>query len=325
MRQPVLPLRSLSSLNTLSGPVVLAIVVVIASLAAVPTSVAGGLPDRSGAIVTASWVAERLSDPRLVLFQVGDREEYDSLHLPGAQFLSTRDVAKPFVEGAIILELPDPAALDSTLEARGVTDSSLIVLYPGKDWFTPTARIFLTLEWFGLGDRVYYLDGGMPAWIAEGRSVTADTVAPARGKVTPRVRDDVVVAKGWVRSHLDDSGISLLDSRNPKFYTGQDTGTGSRPGHIPGARNLPFDTLVDSTGHFLRPGALKALYAAAGMAEGKTAVSYCHVGQQASLVWLMARALGYDARMYDGSMHEWTHDPELPVVTGTEPGNVPRK
>lgn len=298
---------------------VIAAFVLTVSMAPAPAA-AGGLPDRSGAVVPTAWVAERLNDPRLVLFQVGDRKEYDSLHLPRAQFFSTRDVAKPFVEGAVALELPDPAALDSTLEARGVTDSSLIVLYPGKDWFTPTARIFLTLEWFGLGDRVRYMDGGMPAWIAEGRPVTADTAKPAHGNVTPHLRADIVAAKDWVRSHLDDPKVAVLDARNPEYYTGRDTGSGSRPGHIPGARNLPFDTLVDTTGHFLRPEALKALYAAAGMAEGKTAVSYCHIGQQASLVWLMARTLGYDAKMYDGSMHEWTRDPEMPVATGTEPG-----
>jgi thiosulfate/3-mercaptopyruvate sulfurtransferase len=284
---------------------------------AVPAATAGDRHDHRRVIVTTSWVHDRLKDPRLVLFQVGDRKEYDSLHLPGAQHLPVRDFAKPFVEGSIILDLPEPAALDSTLEARGVTDSSIIVIYPGKDWFSPSARIFLTLEWFGLGDRAYLMDGGMQAWIAEGKPVTADTPKAARGNVTPRVRDDVVVTKEWVREHLDDPKVAILDARNPNFYTGQDTGTASRPGHIPGARNLPFDTLVDSTGHYRKPDELKALFAAVGMAEGKTAVSYCHVGQQASLVWLMARVAGFDARMYDGSFQEWTRDPDAPVVKET--------
>ncbi len=293
---------------------VIALIALIALSTAFSAGVrAGDWHDHHRYIVTTAWVAERLKDPRLVLFHVGDRKEYDSLHLPGAQHLPVRDFAKPFVEGSLVLELPDPSALDSALEARGVTDSSLIVIYPGKDWFSPSARVYLTLEWFGLGGRAYLMDGGMPAWTREGKPLTAETLNVARGNVTPRVRDDVVVTKDWVQARLDEPKVAIIDSRTANFYTGQDTGNASRPGHIPGARNLPFDNFVDSTGRYLKPEAAKALFTAAGMAEGKTSVSYCHVGQQASLVWLMARFAGYDARMYDGSFQEWTRDPAMPV------------
>jgi thiosulfate/3-mercaptopyruvate sulfurtransferase len=293
---------------------IIAFIVLATLFAVVPAAEAGGPTGASGAIVSTAWVREHLQDPRLILFQVGDRKEYDSLHLPRAQFLQLRDVAKRWVEGANVLELPEPAVLDSVLEARGVTESSIIVIYPGKDWFSPSSRIYLTLEWFGLGANAHILDGGMPAWIADGGRVTAETVAVEKGSVTPRLRDDVVVTKEWVRSRLDDPKVALLDARDPVFYTGQDTGNASRPGHLPGAKNLPFDSLVDTTGHFKKPAEIKALFAASGMAEGKTAVSYCHVGQQATLVYLMARVLGYDARMYDGSMQEWTRDPDAPLV-----------
>jgi len=292
-----------------------AFIVLVILFAATGVVEAGGPQGASGAIVSTSWVREHLKDPRLVLFQVGERKEYDSLHLPRAQYLTTRDVAKPFVEGANNLELPVPAALDSTLEARGVTDSSIIVIYPGKDWFTPSARIYLTLNWFGLGDNAHLMDGGMPAWIAGGNPVTAETAATiAKGSVTPRLRDDVIVTKAWVRDHLEDPKIAIIDARNTNFYTGQDTGMASRPGHLPGAKNLPFDILVDSSGFFKKTSELQALYAAAGLAGGKTSVSYCHIGQQASLVYLMARVLGYDARMYDGSMQEWSRDPADPMI-----------
>lgn len=291
-----------------------AFVVLATVCTAAPAATAGDWHDHHRFIVTTSWVHERLKDPRLVLFQVGDRKEYDSLHLPGAQHLPVRDFAKPYVEGSLVLELPEPSALDSTLEARGVTDSSIIVIYPGKDWFSPSARIYLTLEWFGLGGRAYLMDGGMQAWAGEGKPLTAETLKVAPGSVTPRVRDDVVVTKDWLRARLDDPKVSILDARTANFYTGQDTGNASRPGHIPGAKNLPFDSLVDSTGRYKKPDEVKVLFAAGGMADGKTAVSYCHVGQQASLVWLMARFAGYDARMYDGSFQEWTRDPDAPVV-----------
>ncbi len=124
----------------------------------------------------------------------------------------------------------------------------------------------------------------------------------------------MVVTRDWVRGRLEDPRVALLDARDPEFYTGQDTGNASRPGHIPGAKNLPFDSFIDSTGHYKKPDEIRALFTERGMDTTRTAVSYCHVGQQACLLYVMARFSGYDARMYDGSMQEWTRDPEMPVV-----------
>lgn len=288
------------------------------------TAPAGEEHPQSGIIVSTGWVADRLKDPNLVLFQVGERPEYDSLHLPGAQFLQTRDISAPFTEGGLALQLPETGMLDSVLEARGVSDSSVIVIYPGKDWFTPSARAYLTLDYFGLGARTHLMDGGMQAWIAEGKPVTSSAPSVTPGRLTPHPRGDVIVTKEWLAARLSDPNTGILDAHNPEFYTGRDTGNASRPGHIPGARSLPFDSLVDSTGHFKTADRLRAMYEACGMAEGKTAVSYCHIGQQASLVYVMARVLGYEARMYDGSMQEWTRDPAAPLVTGSSPGAPPK-
>jgi thiosulfate/3-mercaptopyruvate sulfurtransferase len=281
-----------------------------------PTPASG--PD--GIIVTTSWVAGHLHDPLLVLLHVGDRGEYDSLHLPGACFISTREISTPRTEGSLSLELPALGLLDSLFESKGVSDNSTIVIYPGNDWITPCARVWLTLDYLGFGDRAFLMDGGMTAWKSEGRPLTAEVPAPATGSFTPHPRNDVVVSKSWVSERLKDPKVALLDARNPSYYTGADTGNASRPGHIPGAVNLPFDSMVDSTNHFKKPREVLALLSAAGVARGKTAVSYCHIGQQASLLYVMAKAAGFDARMYDGSMQEWSADPERPLVTGEGAG-----
>ena len=104
----------------------------------------------------------------------------------------------------------------------------------------------------------------------------------------------------------------MVDARNPQFYDGRDT-SHARPGHIPGARNLPFDEIVDSSGYFKSPAQLAELFRGAGAASGELVVAYCHIGQQASLVWFGARLLGYDARLYDGSFTEWTTLQQYPV------------
>jgi thiosulfate/3-mercaptopyruvate sulfurtransferase len=282
----------------------------VIALLTLSIALAGQAP-RDSMLVNTAWLADRLSDPKLVLFQVGERPEYERAHIPGAQFIEMRDVAAPRGPG-LILELPAAARLDSALEARGVSDDSRIVLYWGSDWMSPTARVYLTLAWAGLGARVSILDGGLPAWRAEGRPVTTDVPTPKPGSLTIRPLSDIVVNATWVAQQLNDPHVAIVDARNPQFYDGRDT-SHARPGHIPGARNLPFDEIVDSSGYFKSPAQLTELYRGAGGAPGKLLVAYCHIGQQASLVWFGARLLGYDARLYDGSFTEWTTLQQYPV------------
>jgi len=299
--------------------IVIGIFVLLIFLAAPPAAAQEAPVTASGTdriIVSTSWVAGRIGDSSLVLLQVGDRMEYDSLHLPGALFISTREISTPRTEGSLALELPSVDLLDSLFESKGVSDNSTVVIYPGNDWFTPAARVWLTLDYLGFGERAFLMDGGMTAWKAEGRPLTADLPAVRPGSFTPHPRNDVVVPKSWVYEHLRDPKVALLDARNPVYYTGQDTGNASRPGHIPGAKNLPFDSMIDSTNHFIPAKDVLALFREAGMRKGRTAVSYCHIGQQASLLYVMAKASGFDARLYDGSMQEWTADTTMPVVKG---------
>ena len=47
---------------------------------------------------------------------------------------------------------------------------------------------------------------------------------------------------------------------------------------------------------------------------GHPVVAYCHIGLRATAVILAARAAGYPAVLYDGSMNEWARDPGLPLT-----------
>ena len=276
-------------------------------------------PRQSGAplIVTTAWLAQHLSDRELVLFHIGDqgsKSVYDEGHIPGAQFLNPfQELSTPRVEGALFLELPSPEVLDSVLEAKGISDQSRIVLYSARQYFTPTSRTLFTLEYAGLAGRVSILDGGLEVWKSEGRAVTAEVPAPARGRLSVRPNPAIVADADFVRQSLENSKVRLVDARDTSFYNGRETRQG-RNGHIKGAVSLPFTTMVDSGGRFRSPAVLQAQFAAAGVQPGQTVVTYCHIGQQASLVWFMARVLGYDAKMYDGSFQDWAARAELPVV-----------
>jgi thiosulfate/3-mercaptopyruvate sulfurtransferase len=266
-------------------------------------------------LVSSAWLSERMKRPGLVLLEVGEKAGYDAGHIPGAQFITMRDIAAPRVEGGLALELPEIATLDSVLEAFGISDNSDVVLYFGKDWVSPTTRVFLTLEYAGLRGRVSVLDGGLPAWQAAGNAVTTEVPVVAKGSFTPHPRNDVVVDAAFVKAHLQDPSVAIIDARDAGFYLDTIKTQMPRGGHIAGARSLPFGSVVvsDEDNHIKSADALRALFVGAGAADGDTVVSYCHIGQQGTLVYFAARLLGYNVRLYDGSFQDWSARTELPV------------
>jgi len=288
--------------------------ILLTALLALCLPTAGAAADREPMIVSTAWLAEHLNDPNLVILYVGNPQGYKDGHIPGAQHLDLAEISTPHEEG-FMMQLPPAAQLKAAFEKLGVSDNSRVVVYFAKNWATAPARAFLTLEYLGLGAKTSYLDGGMPAWLAENRPVTKEVRAAQAGSITPRVRDDVVADVTWVSASLNKPGIMILDARTPQFYEGREMGArAGRLGHLAGARNLPFTALMDEASlKFKDVSALQELFRAAGVKPGDTVVTYCHIGMQASLLYFAARYLGYDARMYDGSFEEWSNRKDLPV------------
>ena len=286
------------------------------SLLAVAALTAPANPEH--AIVTVDWLAARLGDPQVVILQVGDdrsKATYDAGHIPGSLFLHPwRQISAPRTEGSLALEMPTARQLEDSLRALGISDGSWVVLVPADEYFTPTTRSYLTLLYAGL-ERVSILDGGLEAWKAAGKPVTTDVPTPARGSFTPRLHPELIVDATFVNDNRSKGTVAVIDARDTRFYEGADTRQG-RNGHIPGATSVPFTSIVTENGFFKDRESLRRILVDAGAQPGDKVVTYCHIGQQATLVWFAAHLLGYDAALYDGSFQDWAKRVELPVDPG---------
>jgi thiosulfate/3-mercaptopyruvate sulfurtransferase len=262
-------------------------------------------------IVSTQWLADHLNDPNVVVLHLaGIRRDYTTGHIPGARFLWFNDVAPSNPD--LNTELPSVAQLKSLFESLGVSDNSRIVIY-GQIVSPLVARVYMTLDYLGAGDHAAVLDGGLTAWKADGRTVSTEVPKVAPGKFTPHVRAEAVVNADFVKANVDKPGIKILDARTPNFYTGEGGG-GPRPGHVQSAQNIPFTTLTDSTGKMKDRATVTGLFTAAGVQPTDRVVTYCHVGQQASLLFLAARYVGLKPSLYDGSFEDWSSRDDTPIV-----------
>ncbi len=278
---------------------------------------ASSFASASDLLVSPAWLKENLNDPKLVLFHVGPKPDFDKEHLPGAQLVAPQDFSIPRAEGALLLQLLPVDALRDKLQSLGVSDDSRVVVYFGSDWMSPTTRVYFSLDAAGLGERASVLDGGMPAWKAAGGATTDEVKAPKPGKITVKPRPELVIGLDDVRGGLAKSSIDLIDARNSEFFDGTSPGSMPRAGHIPGAHSIPFASLATTDLKMKTEAEISDIFKAAGVKQGDTVVSYCHIGQQATMVYFAAKRLGFPARVYDGSWDEWSRKDELPVETSS--------
>ncbi len=264
-------------------------------------------------LVSTAWLAQHVTDANLVVLHVGRRAQYDSGHIAGARFVALADVSTAAGPGKLTLQLPPVEQLSAWAKDNGITDQSRIVVVPHDDTLQLATRVFLTLAYLGTLDRTSLLDGGYKAWKSEARaSVTVAPGAAAAGTFTPRPQPELIATITQVELATQSGNLSIVDARLPRFYNG-DGGGFPRPGHIPTAVNIPLTSVADN-GHFKAPTELRRLFTDAGVTDGKPVVTYCHIGQQASLLWFVATMLGYDARLFDGSFQEWSGTERLPIV-----------
>jgi thiosulfate/3-mercaptopyruvate sulfurtransferase len=263
-------------------------------------------------LVSVSELSGMLKDPNVVVLDIAASvKAFEDGHIPGARYVRYADFA---VEGAdrIGSELPSAEEITRVFEAAGVSDDTRVVIYAQSP--VTAARAFFTLDVFGHG-RVALLDGGLRAWRESGQPLeTGPSSSQRTGRLTPRLNAQRLADAAFIQKQTPGQSIALLDVRPDDEYSGNHTMGGMHaPGHIAGARQLTWNSLVDGSGRFLPREQLQQRLEAAGVVAGRPAVAYCMVGMRASVVYFVSRMLGYDARLYDGSIMDWSRR-KLPTV-----------
>ena len=223
------------------------------------------------------------------------------------------DISLAADESKLSLELPPPPRLKAWAETNGIGNATRVIIVSSDSTLQSATRVYITLAYMGAMERTSILDGGVAAWRAANLPLSTEATPAAKPAAFDlKLHPEIIASLADVERAVDDKKSSIVDARLAKFYNG-DGGGYPRPGHIPTAVNVPLN-LVSDHGFLKDTTSLRKLFLDAGVTPGKPVVTYCHIGQQATLLWFVSTMLGYDARMFDGSFQEWSGTERLPVI-----------
>jgi thiosulfate/3-mercaptopyruvate sulfurtransferase len=272
-------------------------------------------------LVDTDAVAANLGDPAIRILEVDeDTEAYGRGHIPGAIGVHWKnDLQDPLRRDFIGAD-----AFAALMDRLGITNQTEVILYGGtNNWFA--AYAYWYFKYYG-HQAVRLMNGGRKKWELEKREITTDrpAIVPTSGYQTQQPAREIRALRKFMEDEVvGNSAFGLVDVRSPEEYRGEllapahlPQEQAQKPGHIPGAKNIPWAKAVDpATGAFLSNEQLKALYEGQGLSRDREVVAYCRIGERSAHTWfVLHELLGYPrVRNYDGSWTEWGSMVGVPI------------
>ena len=270
-------------------------------------------------LVSTEWLAEALGAPDLMVFDATKylpNEPFDGLtkyreaHIPGARFFDIDVVADP--DTALPHMAPTAGRFARLMGELGISNTTRVIFYDQKG-LQSSARGWWLMKLFG-HEKTAVLDGGLPKWLAEARATeSGDAKQAASSSYTPDFRADLLKGIGDVKRIIASGSALILDARAKGRFDGSapEPRPGLPSGHMPGAKSVPFNELLNADFTMKDAATLRARFAAAGVDGIKPIVTSCGTGVTACILALGLKQAGLgDAAIYDGSWTEWAGRPE---------------